>query len=144
MNISYEYLAGMIDGEGCISMYRRKCNANKNGFSYMPYLTIASSDMWFLEKLQQCFGGNIDISKHKAIINDKYVCKECHSLRFSPNEIRELLPNIIPFLVLKKREGEILLEALEITKYNRYKGYDRSLLDGKVDDLKFLKKNREE
>ncbi len=41
-----------------------------------------------------------------------------YELYISPNQCRELLPLIRPFLVLKHRQADLLLEALEIIRSN--------------------------
>lgn len=52
------YLAGMIDGEGTVSV--KKSPPSKNGFSrYLPWVRICINQKEPLEFLQSLFGGNL-------------------------------------------------------------------------------------
>lgn len=127
----------MIDGEGCIALYKKKDKKTRSGFSYASYLTITAKEKHFLEILQKYFGGYLNQQGKGA-----YKGTPMWSLRFSSNEMRELLPNIIPHLILKRKEAELLLQGLEITKNHRFSNYSPSGLDKIVKEIKLLKINR--
>lgn len=130
------YLAGLIDGEGCISFYRAFENKAKNKVSFRPRLGISSKDKWFLEKLKVTYGGNV-CKGGKGMLGT-----QMWDLRFSPNEARQLLPDLIPNLILKKREAILLLEGLMLTLNHRESYHDSTRLNEIVDELKILKKDR--
>jgi len=136
MAATFEYLAGMIDGEGCIALYRKKDKKALRGFTYCPYLKIASKDKWFLEELGQVYGGRVGKGGRG------FTGTQIWQLWFTASEIRELLPKVLPHLILKKQEAALLLDALEITKWHRSSDYDDSTLDGVVSALKILKVDR--
>jgi hypothetical protein len=134
--MEFAYLAGVIDGEGCIALYRRKDKKAKRGITYAPKLAISSTDLWWLEAIRQQFGGYIG-SAGNSNWNNK---KKCWQLLFSSNEARMLLPGLIPHLVLKKQQAEVLLSALSITIDHRKSEYDDSELDRKVITLRDMKR----
>lgn len=137
MAVTFEYLAGVIDGEGCITLYKKKDKKTKSGFSYSAYLTITSKDKWFLEVIQSNFGGYLNSQGHGAFSNNPI-----WSLRFNPDEMRRYLPKLIPHLILKQHEAVLLLKGLAITEYHRFRDYDPTGLDEIVMQLKQMKKER--
>lgn len=122
--ISYEYLAGMIDGEGCIAYHQKKDKKTISGFTFAPYMNVTSSVVWHLELLKDNFGGTISKDTQKGFANTGI--NDVYSLRWSSNEIRELLPRVLPYLILKRKEAVLVLEGLSITKNHRCKTYVQS------------------
>lgn len=138
-NEQVAYLAGLIDGDGCISLYKRKDAKAARGTTYTPYMTITAKNISFLEYLKEMYGGSINLATAKSGFNGL----GCKSLRFSSNECRYLLPLLIPHLVLKKSEAYILLGALQITQNHRQRVANSDIaLDTMVMNMKHLKKNR--
>lgn len=137
MKRTFSYLAGLIDGEGCIAMYARKDKKAIDGLTYMPYLTIAGKDKWFLEEIKKSFGGAICLGGVSPLSKSRI-----YSLRFRATEIRKLLPKIIPHLILKKQEAIVLREGLKLTADHRRRNYNKSLLMPYVTELKRLKTDR--
>ena len=91
------YVAGIIDGEGSISLTRM----HKNEFR-RPCVSIASTDIELLIYIQSLTGGIIN--------NKKNYCPEKHKNSFAlyiknKNDVIKTLQQISPFLrVIKKRE----------------------------------------
>jgi len=139
-DIDLSYFAGMIDGEGTISMYRRKENRVKSGYSFSPNFGISGNNKGHLLYLQDIFGGTICYPVAKKRI--KSIKRPVFGLYWSSNQIRELLPKVLPYLVLKKKEAILLLDALEITKDHRTKHYQNSKLNIIIKELKSLKSKR--
>ncbi len=131
----YAYLAGLIDGDGCVAFRKRRDKKTKSGFTFCPQLIVVSKDLFFLEKLKETFFGHID-TQGKSAFNGKQIW----SLRFSTNEMRAMLPELIPHLILKRREAELLLEGITITVRHRFSDYDPTGLDRIVDAINALKK----
>ena len=103
MTVSPQYLAGLIDGEGClmVSRSRKPLNQHKRGVQFSPCMTIANTSIPLLEAVQQDFGGKIRIEHANT-----------YALLFSANEQRVVIPKVFPYLILKKREATILLNFL--------------------------------
>lgn len=127
MAVNYEYLAGILDGEGCFAVYER------SGY-YTLHLQITARDRWFLEEIQSRHGGKINTTgKSKLSGNQMWY------LRFRKPEIMTILPEVIPHLILKKEQAKMLLQAAHTTEGHRHRQHDRGLLAKIVGDIKAMK-----
>ena len=108
----YCYLAGIIDGEGTIGVYlgsiKRKDACYRN---YTVQLSIANTNYLLMEFLKSNFGGHI-MFRSATKDNGKVV----YMWRARLDEIRFILPRVIPFLILKKEQAKIVVEFLDILK----------------------------
>jgi len=111
------YLAGIIDGEGCISLGVRKL------IYVTPTIQVTNTDKRLTDWLQSCLGGNV------------YVGRETRPTRKQPYlwsvagaKAREIIKAVRPYLMLKVEQADIIL-ALETI--------DRTLIprDGKTGRL---------
>src|ERR1700736_2301656 len=95
------YTAGFFDGEGCVNIARYL----KRG---RPYHTLAviftNTDFQALEWLQRRWGGNLS----KPIqFNARH--RPYRDLRLSAGPALPLLQAMLPYLIVKKSQGEIAL-----------------------------------
>lgn len=100
------YAAGMLDGEGCISMQGKK------GYSSIhPRVDIgmALKGLPALQKLQSEYGGRIRKTREKT---EKW--EEAHALMLMGPELRRFLTAVRPYLVLKKRQADLALSLLDM------------------------------
>lgn len=89
------YLAGIIDGEGSITLTRIHRNENRR-----PCITISSSDKELLIYIQKIAGGNI-IPK-KNYLPERH--KDSYSLNIrNKREVFKALKMIAPFLRIKQK-----------------------------------------
>ena len=97
----YAYIAGLIDGEGCIAIH-------KNNGGHSLAVTINQNDGKILDYCMGVFGGNI-----YSGLNDRNLTMYKWVL---PNEkAMKMLKKILPFLTRKKEEAEVAI-AFEIRK----------------------------
>jgi len=89
------YLAGMIDGEGCISISR-------SGTSLNCSVTVSNTYLPVLEFLQKEFGGNIHTDRSGRIT-------PAHILRWSGNKGKGILTLVSGKLIIKKERAELYL-----------------------------------
>lgn len=110
------YLAGLIDGEGTISISHNKTQSEG---SYSMVMRIYNSDKRMCDWVYKVvnIGGVSKCHRVKSWDNPKH--KPIYHWHTSNNGMRKILPQIIPFLVIKKEIAEIVLEWLE--KYGRKK-----------------------
>lgn len=103
----YAYLAGIIDGEGTISMYFYK-RLNRYFLTFEVYNNCPKLVQW----LETNIGGY-----SRAITSpsrkDKINWKTTYVWRLQNNEILEVLRNLLPFLVSKKEQCEIAIKFKE-------------------------------
>jgi hypothetical protein len=130
---TWAYIAGMVDGEGHLAILRhfKKDNigVSRRGYEIETVLTIGNMDRSNLEWIQQAIGlGTICLHKNKKR-NTSYGEGIClvYTVRFSPNDLRVILPNITPYLVQKKDRAEVLSSFLDFRSTSKENGV--SVLD---------------
>lgn len=97
------YLAGIIDGEGCVYIYTRKTRDNYTDF--FPRLQLITTSKDLHDWIHSIFGGMVFARK---ISNPKWKPRfEWYTTR---NLLDKILWQILPYLVIKKRQVEILIE----------------------------------
>lgn len=106
MEISLPYLAGLLDGEGCLMITAlRNYREARRRVRYDPVMQIVNTYLPLLQLVQLQYGGRIQVQR-----------KDCFGLYFSANEMRRILPKLLPFLVIKKNQAEVLLRFLELKR----------------------------
>ena len=93
------YIAGIVDGEGCISLY-------KNRATYIPRLTIVNTNPLLSEYLQTKLGGNTYKSKKKEGWKVAYNWQVQNQLAL------DIVKTLLPYLILK-RELALLFLSLQ-------------------------------
>ena len=99
------YLAGLIDGEGCITVVRRQPPAAHIRYTYQLQLTIVSSTVKLLRWIENRFGGKIDRIDNRHNHIWRWKC--------SVDEAATILRLCLPYLVLKRRQAIIALYFYE-------------------------------
>lgn len=100
------YLAGIIDGEGNIGIY--KSTQNKNG-SYMATLRIVSTDIKLINWLCVEFDGYYVTQ----VYSKKYNYSDRHTWELSGREQYKLLKRIKEYLIIKKEQAELNISYYE-------------------------------
>jgi len=102
------YLAGLIDADGNIGFYEQK-------YGYMQVVSIKSTSEKLIEWLKKTVG---DMSVTKIEKNYGYL-KNCDGVKemfqfnvYAKIDVKKLLSQIQPYLVIKKKEAEIVLKYL--------------------------------
>lgn len=103
------YLAGIIDGEGCIHI-SRPITRHKDCKSpiYQTYISVTNTDLNLLNWLQEKLGGHI-----RTIKTDKgsnVIRKPLWRWYCCIKRIHTLCKILIPFSIIKKRQFEIMYE----------------------------------
>lgn len=107
MKISRAYLAGLIDGEGSLSIYRRNSNQTIKPFTFSPVFKIGmtgKSSAEIIRHIHQKYGGEIWIRDY----DNGY--KPCTMLAIRGKEVLNILKDIFPFLIVKKSQARIIYE----------------------------------
>ena len=108
----WAYLAAFIDGEGSVSMCQ-------NG----PRLIISNTDLSVLEWIKNSLGaGYIQVLQRKGRLS----VKPCYNLTFGSNPIRTILPRVIPYMRIKRRRAELLIEYLSAVVPRGGSGYNQN------------------
>lgn len=106
--ISYEYLAGFIDGEGHIGLSYN----NKNSCALR--VNITNTNINILLDIQKEFGGKI-----RELKRQKLHWKRGYYVYFNTKESMDVINKIAPFVRVKKRQVELVLEYWKFHKMPR-------------------------
>lgn len=112
------YLAGIVDGEGCLTIYKvapAKYNRFQNP-QYRASLKIANTNIKLVEWLDNEFSNfNSGYKQQKRSIFKKNSTHERWIYEWEVQNFRlvDVLTQIRPYLVLKKRQCEVLLAFRE-------------------------------
>lgn len=88
------YAAGIVDGEGCITLTHHK------NHTFQAMVSVVQKDVRLLNWLQERWGGRISHYANRAGV---------WRLE-ATNEQDTFLCDILPYLLLKQRQAEIILE----------------------------------
>lgn len=107
------YVAGLIDGEGCIVI--SKCNRYRLGLNC--WISIANTSLELMNWLVENVGGKAYSKnpRQEPLLFNGRVCERLPCYNWNVNatiEVNELLSQIIPFLVIKKEKAQ---KCIEIT-----------------------------
>ncbi len=115
------YIAGIIDGEGSISLIRLHSNQYPS-----PFISISSSDLELLEWIKNITGLGSIIRK-KNYKPTKH--KESYTLNIKYNEAILLLNEIVDYLVLTRKKQRALLILSEYKSVTPRNGrYSKEIL----------------
>lgn len=111
--VELAYIAGIIDGEGCIHINKRKQKLGRND-DFAIEITIVNTSKKLMEWLWDKLGGYLNFRKSK---NSKW--KGCYRLRVSRLQAEILLKRLLPYLIAKKSQAEIVLELRKHIKLGK-------------------------
>jgi len=103
--ITKEYLAGFINGEGSIALYKHKDNRVQKGYTLHPRFEITNTNEMILKAIQKEIGGKIKVkSKQKD-------CKIVKVVEFQDyKQIKSILESILPILIIKQEQAKLMIE----------------------------------
>lgn len=115
------YIAGMLDGEGCISI-KRQCYAHSY---YGPYFSltvrIANTNPFVIEFIQEHIGGSLYFYE-----NHTKQHKTMYEVSWCSLKAQEVLKLLLPFLIVKKEPAELGIEFQDLV--NNKLGHKRGSL----------------
>lgn len=113
----WSYLAALIDGEGCISIYRRLQKTRK----------YAETDYWMMNHRLSVYNTNEKlmkwlISNFGGVYYTKSRRSDIHKVEYDwrpkgAKNLERMLLGVLPYLVIKKEQATILLEYIRISMY---------------------------
>lgn len=117
------YMAGIIDGEGTLSITGREA-LSKRGTPYWNYdleVTVTNTSVKLMKWLVAKFGGET-MPRGKPL---KKTHKQCYRWRLRDNAARIVfLRAVQPFLVIKRRQAELLLDYLSLPRISPKRRYE--------------------
>lgn len=123
MSEKLAYVAGIIDGEGCLSITGAHV-VSKKGTLYWKYdaeVTVTNTSVALMNWLLKNFGGEI-MPRGKPL---KATHKLCYRWRLKDSKARlEFLTAIRPFLVIKQKQADLLREYFLLPRISPQQRYE--------------------
>lgn len=113
--ISWQYLAGLLDGEGSIGTTKTGRRRNVIG-----RVQIANTDTVLLELLRAEFGGSISVRKTGA----KPGWKPFASIAWTNRGAQRVLEGTLPYLLVKRSQAELCLRLIKMRDDPKSERYD--------------------
>jgi len=103
------YMAGFVDGEGTITANNRQM-FNKEKLAVHYRLLIPNTHIGVLEHLQKIWGGRLSLYAKPR----KETYNQVYSLYWGGKSCIPILKAILPYLIVKKRQTELVIELSEL------------------------------
>lgn len=111
------YMAGIVDGEGGLTIGSYSKGPTGNPW-YATYLTISSTDEVLINWLVAIFGS------HKMIYTSAQMAANCrrqvYRWQCGGDRLYHICESILPYVVIKTRQVEIVMEFLKTSKTRVY------------------------
>jgi hypothetical protein len=105
------YLAGIIDGEGSIMLWKSEISPKKRG-QFNLRVNVSTTDKCLMNWLYENFGGTI-YELNAPSRKNKPHWKQQYIWQVNRPDILKFLKNIYPFLVIKKERCEVAIRFRE-------------------------------
>ena len=112
------YLAGIIDGEGCIYIGNFSNNPKTGEPYYQTAMQVTSTDQPLIDWLVATFGGLF--SKRTAKQHPVNSRKQAYMWTATGDRLTHLCELILPFLKIKNRQCEIMLKMRKTYEFARF------------------------
>jgi LAGLIDADG endonuclease len=134
-----EYLAGLFDGEGCITISLQRCSHGYKCFNVQPVVVIgmAHSALPIIMEINAQYGGTLRLHKRNPGCQDITYIKWTNKY-----DIATILTTLLPYLKLKREQAKLVLwwvNSVDKSDTGRY-----GMVEAKdifIADLKAMKKN---
>lgn len=105
-DIMIGWTAGIIDGEGSVLAGPRPLQKGKHSVGWYTRIAVSNTDIRMLEKLKELWGGYLSGAK----INRPSRCEKLYTWTISHKMLIPILEKIEPFLIVKRRQAQLVLE----------------------------------
>lgn len=137
--IKLSWLAGIIDGEGC--MYARRVKRRGKLGGVETRLDIQATSMAMIDEIATILENNeISYKRGQPKMFNKSTRPAARIGVHRKNSLRNLLILVLPFLVVKKPEAERLLDYLNRSCLVSFYFAEENEIISLVGDMKLLKK----
>src|SRR5689334_24717565 len=116
-SVDAAYLAGLIDGEGSVALWQgfKKNHVTK---SYRPIIEISNTHIGVLKWAHGVVGEgwfSCTNKKNARLLNHRPL----YRVRFRTQDLRWLIPLVMPYLKVKKKQAELLMAYFALVVHNR-------------------------
>ena len=125
------YLAGVVDGEGCITINKKKAKGYAFEFRYVPVFKVTNTNLELLNYIHKLVGSGSII----PLPNNFRGRKRMYQLDFYANTQRWLLPLLAPLLKCKRQQADLVIELLNLTNTHVKRHYRDEHRQQKIEGL---------
>ena len=118
------YVAGIVDGEGCIMLY---LNKSKKYTSYRIKVSVSNTQEWICQWLKLAFGGCVSCEYYKSPTR-----KPLWQWIVVSNKALDFLKLIHPYLRLKKPQAEIAIKFQEARRGHHATEGERAIAEAEM------------
>jgi len=132
------YMAGIVDGEGCIRFSHRIYKKTKS-ISYLPKIDICNTQEVLPRRFQFAFGGGVYKERKRE------GCKVSWRWVVQGEVAYVCAKALLPYLVIKRAQAELIIQSWEDhTKYRKRTLFEREADRVRVQAIKELNKKGDE
>ena len=103
------YIAGIIDGEGHLGISKNTTKRQRQKSpKYQSEVCVINTDKRLMDWMEQRVGGLVNARTSKSSLNPKW--KISYRWRIQEGRHQDFLRSILPYLVIKKRQAELIIE----------------------------------
>ena len=113
------YVAGLLDGEGCIRIHSSFEPATSRSLSHSLRIGIANTDERLMLWLSDTFGGGLHEKKRRGSRSPNW--KPCFDWSLHSHQAEAFLRSVEPYLVIKKAQAQLALRFRDLGRH-RWKG----------------------
>lgn len=139
METLYAYFAGFLDGEGTFTISKAYRGTR---FDYFVVIQCGMADCEenriVLQKLKDEFGGYMKVYPYKDKVRKKQ--RDLLFWRLTTRKARICAEKLLPYLIIKKKQAEIVIELAELQSMKRCKNRPKRLTDEQVEERNNLVK----
>lgn len=112
-DVQAAYLAGIIDGEGCITITKATHKkAGRLGYCYRPVLHVANTHVNVMVLLQRQTG----LGRARKFDDARPNRKERWQWMIWSQQAAQIVRRVLPFLIIKKKQAMIFLRFVDFVK----------------------------
>lgn len=110
------YAAGLFDGEGCVQLYMRvsTMRSGRKNNALRTALSVSNTDLRPLYWLQERYGGRLSIDPRHTQKSDNHKRRPVARWIVFSDEADVFAQDIYPFVIIKREQLSIWMEARKI------------------------------
>lgn len=105
------WVAALLDGEGTIGVYRRRKQGNRSGFYYQPIVSVGNTCEALITRFNELVNSNATSTRQNG---SKPTNKEIFYTHVYQRAVPELLLQLLPHLIAKRRQAELVIKFCEV------------------------------
>lgn len=102
------YMAGIMDGEGTFFIGNYSGNRKNGDKHFQTVIAVATTDKSLMDWLVNVFGGSFRAYTPKQMAKNSR--RQVYRWQATSNRLLHICQIILPYLVIKKRQAEIMIE----------------------------------